>query len=103
MYESSIVIPYFLASLLMHTEILHTYPKLSKYIHITEIELVCDGDPCVANARLGVKHVLALLQDGGTFEDVDAWWPGIVPREAIERNSEFGKEINFVSNQKRPK
>jgi uncharacterized protein (DUF433 family) len=53
----------------------------------------------VANTRIGVRHVIAMLQTGATFEEIDEEWPVMVPKEELPEFERYGKEINFISQQ----
>ncbi|MCC6360489.1 MAG: DUF433 domain-containing protein [Phycisphaerales bacterium] len=44
----------------------------------------CAGKPCIRGHRLTVEHLLALLSEGQTFEQLHAEWDFLEPDDIAE-------------------
>lgn len=51
------------------------------YPRITVDSAQCAGKPCIRGHRLTVEHVLAVLAEGATFEDLKAEWEFLEPED----------------------
>lgn len=59
--------------------------------HIVVDPTICHGKPTYKGSRVMVWQVLEALEDGESWEEIMAAWPGAVTREAIAETIRLAK------------